>query len=45
MLAAGNCIVLKPAEQTLVSIPIVMKLIEDLLPGGVLNIVDPKKMS
>ena len=39
-LAAGNCIVLKPAEQTPVSILILMELIEDLLPPGVLNIVN-----
>jgi len=39
-LAAGNCIVLKPAEQTPASILILMELIEDLLPAGVLNIVN-----
>ncbi len=39
-LAAGNCIVLKPAEQTPVSILEVMKLIADLLPPGVLNVVN-----
>ncbi|HSI23739.1 MAG TPA: aldehyde dehydrogenase [Methylophilaceae bacterium] len=39
-LAAGNCIVMKPAEQTPVSILIVMELIQDLLPPGVLNIVN-----
>ena len=39
-LAAGNCIVLKPAEQTPVSVLIVMELIEDLLPKGILNIVN-----
>ncbi|WP_033826511.1 acetaldehyde dehydrogenase ExaC [Bacillus andreraoultii] len=39
-LAAGNCIVLKPAEQTPVSILVLMELIEDLLPDGVLNIVN-----
>ncbi len=39
-LAAGNCVVLKPAEQTPTSILVVMKLIEDLLPPGVLNIVN-----
>ncbi len=38
-LAAGNCIVLKPAEQTPASILIVAELISDLLPAGVLNIV------
>jgi len=39
-LAAGNCVVLKPAEQTPVSILVVMELIQDLLPPGVLNIVN-----
>jgi len=39
-LAAGNCVVLKPAEQTPVSILHVMDLIADLLPAGVLNIVN-----
>jgi len=39
-LAAGNCIVLKPAEQTPVSILILMELIADLIPDGVLNIVN-----
>lgn len=39
-LAAGNCVVLKPAEQTPVSILVVMELIEDLLPPGVVNIVN-----
>lgn len=39
-LAAGNCIVMKPAEQTPVSILILMELIADLLPAGVLNIVN-----
>ena len=39
-LAAGNCVVLKPAEQTPVGILILMELIEDLLPAGVLNIVN-----
>ena len=38
-LAAGNCIVLKPAEQTPASINVLMELIGDLLPAGVLNIV------
>ena len=38
-LAAGNCIILKPAEQTPLSISIFAELIEDLLPAGVLNIV------
>jgi len=39
-LAAGNCVVLKPAEQTPVSILHVMDLIADLLPAGVLNVVN-----
>ncbi len=39
-LAAGNCIVLKPAEQTPLSILVLMGLIEDILPPGVLNIVN-----
>ena len=39
-LAAGNCIVLKPAEQTPVSILVLMELIADLLPPGVLNVVN-----
>ena len=39
-LAAGNCIVLKPAEQTPVSILVLMELIGDLLPPGVLNVVN-----
>ncbi|MDE1154748.1 MAG: aldehyde dehydrogenase [Acidobacteriaceae bacterium] len=39
-LAAGNCILLKPAEQTPVSILVLMELIGDLLPAGVLNVVN-----
>lgn len=39
-LAAGNCIVLKPAEQTPVSILVLLEVIADLLPKGVLNIVN-----
>ncbi|MCW2275021.1 aldehyde dehydrogenase family protein [Rhodoblastus acidophilus] len=39
-LAAGNCIVMKPAEQTPVSILVLMELIADLLPEGVLNVVN-----
>ncbi|MED4601940.1 aldehyde dehydrogenase family protein [Paenibacillus validus] len=39
-LAAGNCIVLKPAEQTPASIMVLAELIGDLLPPGVLNIVN-----
>jgi len=39
-LAAGNCVVLKPAEQTPASILVLADLIGDLLPAGVLNIVN-----
>jgi aldehyde dehydrogenase len=39
-LATGNCIILKPAEQTPASILVLMELIGDLLPPGVLNIVN-----
>ena len=39
-LAAGNCIVLKPAEQTPAAIMVLMEYIADLLPAGVLNIVN-----
>ncbi|NDH49270.1 MAG: aldehyde dehydrogenase family protein [Proteobacteria bacterium] len=39
-LAAGNCVVLKPAEQTPVSILVLMEIIGNLLPPGVLNIVN-----
>ena len=39
-LAAGNCVVMKPAEQTPVSILILMEVIADLLPAGVINIVN-----
>ena len=39
-LAAGNCVVLKPAEQTPVSILFLMEIIADLLPAGVVNIVN-----
>nr|WP_090885961.1 aldehyde dehydrogenase [Evansella caseinilytica] len=39
-LAAGNCVVLKPAEQTPASILVLMELIGDLLPPGVINIVN-----
>jgi aldehyde dehydrogenase len=38
-LAAGNCVVLKPAEQTPASIMVWLELVADLLPPGVLNIV------
>ena len=39
-LAAGNCVVLKPAEQTPASIMYLVSLIGDLLPPGVLNVVN-----
>ncbi|GEN25295.1 aldehyde dehydrogenase [Halomonas cupida] len=39
-LAAGNCVVLKPAEQTPASILKLMELIGDLLPPGVVNVVN-----
>ena len=39
-LAAGNCVVLKPAEQTPVTILVLMELIGDLLPAGVVNVVN-----
>lgn len=39
-LAAGCCVVLKPAEQTPVSILLMMELIGDLLPDGVVNVVN-----
>ncbi len=39
-LAAGNCVVIKPAEQTPASIMVLMELIGDLLPPGVLNVVN-----
>jgi aldehyde dehydrogenase len=38
-LAAGCCVVLKPAEQTPTSIMCLMELIGDLIPAGVLNVV------
>ena len=39
-LAAGNCVVLKPAEQTPVSILYLMSLLADVLPPGVVNVVN-----
>jgi aldehyde dehydrogenase len=39
-LGAGNCVVLKPAESTPVSILVLTELIADLLPPGVLNVVN-----
>ena len=39
-LAAGNCVVMKPAEQAPASILVLMEIIGDLLPAGVVNIVN-----
>ncbi len=39
-IGAGNCVVLKPAESTPISILVLMELIADLLPPGVLNVVN-----
>lgn len=39
-LAAGNCVVLKPAEQTPIGILVLIELIADLLPPGIVNIVN-----
>ncbi|PVM76394.1 aldehyde dehydrogenase [Caulobacter radicis] len=39
-IAAGNCVVLKPAEQTPASIMVLFELIGDLLPPGVVNVVN-----
>ncbi len=39
-LAAGNCVVLKPAEQTPLSILVLAELIADILPPGVVNVVN-----
>jgi aldehyde dehydrogenase len=39
-LAAGNCVILKPAEQTPVSIMVLVELIQDLMPPGILNVVN-----
>ncbi|QIK82541.1 aldehyde dehydrogenase family protein [Sanguibacter sp. HDW7] len=39
-LAGGNAIVLKPAEQTPVSILVLMELLADILPPGVVNVVN-----
>jgi aldehyde dehydrogenase len=38
--AAGNCVVMKPAEFTPISILVLMELIADILPPGVINIVN-----
>ena len=39
-LAAGNCVVLKPAESTPISIMVLMELIGDLIPAGVVNVIN-----
>lgn len=39
-LAAGNCVVLKPAESTPISILVLMEIIGDLIPAGVVNVVN-----
>jgi len=39
-IAAGNCVVLKPAEQTPVSIMLMMEVIHDVVPAGVINIIN-----
>ncbi len=39
-LAAGNCTIVKPAEQTPASIMVLMELIKDVVPAGVLNVVN-----
>ncbi|MEO1544772.1 MAG: aldehyde dehydrogenase family protein [Pseudomonadota bacterium] len=39
-IAAGNCVVLKPAEQTPMGIMALMDLVGDLIPPGVLNVVN-----
>ncbi len=39
-IGAGNCVVLKPAESTPISILILLELIADILPPGVLNVVN-----
>jgi aldehyde dehydrogenase len=39
-LAAGNCVVLKPAEQTPSSILVLLEMIADLLPPGVVNVLN-----
>ena len=39
-LAAGNCTIVKPAEQTPASIMVMMELVKDVVPAGVLNVVN-----
>jgi len=38
-LAAGNCVVMKPAEQTPTSIMVLMDILKDVIPPGVINVV------
>ncbi|NRA87140.1 MAG: aldehyde dehydrogenase [Rhizobiales bacterium] len=39
-IAAGNCVVIKPAEQTPASILVLMELLEGIVPPGVINVVN-----
>ncbi len=39
-LAAGNCVVLKPAEQTPMAIMVLMDILADIIPPGVVNVVN-----
>ncbi len=39
-LAAGNCVVLKPAEQTPMAIMVLMDILADIVPPGVINVVN-----
>jgi aldehyde dehydrogenase len=39
-LAAGNCVVLKPAEQTPMGVMVLMDLLKDIIPPGVVNVVN-----
>jgi aldehyde dehydrogenase len=39
-LAAGNCVVLKPAEQTPMAIMVLMDMLSDIVPAGVINVVN-----
>jgi aldehyde dehydrogenase len=39
-IAAGNCVVLKPAEQTPMSIMVLMDVLADIIPEGVVNVVN-----
>src|SRR5699024_11732001 len=39
-LAAGNCVVLKPARLTPLSVLLLMEIVGDLLPPGVVNVVN-----